>query len=297
MKHEISSYKNFGRVLFCTKGSLTLGFTLDIGPRIIYAALEDGDNIFYNDVERLTSQVGEQMENKFGVGKCWQLFGGHRVWLSPEKFPDTYRPDSDEVEYSIEGDVVTVIGQQYCGIQTKLEVKLLDNATAEVSNVIINNTPDDIYGSVWALSVMDKDGVAFTPQNMSDAGLLNNRTLSLWSYTDIHDGRLDLQNDGITVTQSSQYTSPFKIGVNNTLGVCAYRNRGKLFIKRFAPSELTLPYPDGGVNCEIYTCKHFTELETLSPLQNIKSGSQALHKEHWTLKHTEGDDDMLSLAK
>ncbi len=293
MKYEIKEYKNFGQVLFCTNEELTLGFTLDIGPRVIYAAI-DGDNIFYNDTERLTSQRGEAMEEKFGTGECWQLFGGHRVWLSPERFPDTYRPDSKKVAYRIENDTITVTGNDYCGIVTELEAEFTESNSVNVTNRIYNNTQSPVYGSVWALSVMDKGGIAFTPQDTSDQGLLHNRTISLWSYTDLHDDRLTINNESISVSQSCDCTSPLKLGVNNTLGVCAYYNRGKLFVKRFSP-DFSLPYPDGNVSCEIYTCKYFSELETLSPMSEIAPSSFAEHKERWTLTKAATADVMSEL--
>lgn len=292
MKFEIKEYKNFGQVLFCTNKGLTLGFTLDIGPRIIYAAI-DGDNIFYNDTERRTSKIGAAMEEKFGKGECWQLFGGHRVWLSPEKFPDTYRPDSKKVTYTVNNETVTVKGNEYCGIVTEIEATFTGNNTASVINRIYNNTPDTLYGSVWALSVMDCGGVAFALQDTTDKGLLHNRTISLWSYTDIRDERLVLNNKYISVTQDGNCSSPLKIGINNTHGICAYYNRNKLFSKRFYPNY-DFPYPDGNVDCEIYTCEYFTELETLSHLSDITPYSFAEHREDWSLTSIEAETDIIS---
>ena len=31
----------------------------------------------------------------------WYIYGGHRLWLTPESSPETYYPDNDKVKYEI----------------------------------------------------------------------------------------------------------------------------------------------------------------------------------------------------
>lgn len=42
-------------------------------------------------------------------------------------------------------------------------------------------------------------------------------------------------------------------------------------------------YPDRGCNCELFTMPGFLEVETLSPLKNIKPGDSIMHRENCSL--------------
>ncbi len=284
MDTQIKEYKNFGNVLFVSKGSLTLGFTLDIGPRIIYMSGTDGENIFFEDIDRNTAKVNTEMEAFFGKGHSWNLYGGHRIWLSPEKFPDTYHPDDEPIEYKVTEDTVCITGIITPGtkLQMQLEVIFTGENTLTVHNRVYNHSDKDITGSVWALSVMNGGGLAAVKQNDADTDLLHNRVLSVWSYTDLKDGRLFLGDKYITVKQSPYCKKPLKIAINDVFGRSACFIGGKMFEKRYAV-DFSKPYPDNNVNSEIYTNRDFLELESLSPMQIITSGSYAEHTEHWTL--------------
>jgi hypothetical protein len=90
-------YKNFGKCLSISNEKLELLVTVDIGPRIIKCNLVGKENLMFNDVER---KISHDVSELFGEGKTWFIYGGHRIWLSPEKLPDTYYPDNEKVVYS-----------------------------------------------------------------------------------------------------------------------------------------------------------------------------------------------------
>lgn len=90
-------YKNFGNCVFLDNGLISLGVTVDLGPRIIYFARRGKENVLFEDVERrFTEPAGE-----YG---SWVAYGGHRIWIAPEVNPETYYPDNAPVSCSIEGN-------------------------------------------------------------------------------------------------------------------------------------------------------------------------------------------------
>lgn len=70
-----------------TNGSLELVVTSDVGPRIIHVGFVDGENL----VKVFADQAG-----KTG-GDQWRIYGGHRLWHSPEDKVRTYEPDNHPV--------------------------------------------------------------------------------------------------------------------------------------------------------------------------------------------------------
>ncbi|MCI7499939.1 MAG: DUF4380 domain-containing protein, partial [Oscillospiraceae bacterium] len=86
-------YKNFGNCIFLDNGLISLGVTVDVGPRIIYFSRNGRENVLFEDVgRRFTEPAGE-----YG---CWVAYGGHRIWCAPEVNPETYYPDNGCVSSS-----------------------------------------------------------------------------------------------------------------------------------------------------------------------------------------------------
>ena len=61
---------------------------------------------------------------------------------------------------------------------------------------------------------------------------------------------------------------------------CAYSVKDYLFVKKFK-YEVNQIYPDYYSNIEVYTCNDFLELETLSPLKEIKQNEELKYNEIW----------------
>jgi len=124
--------------------------------------------------------------------------------------------------------------------------------------------------------------MAILPQpagNRDPHGLLANRILALWPYTQINDPRLILQDDFILIHAT---TSPFlvKIGYYNPFGWLAYWWEGVIFRKTFHVCE-NATYPDRGCNVEIYCDNNVIELETLGQLGRLEPGQSCFHTETW----------------
>lgn len=286
------SYKNFGKCIKMENESASIIITVDVGPRIISYSLNGKENILLEDVDRVFYENGKEFKEYFGEDKTWYIYGGHRLWSSPESFPHSYVPDNEPVQYSIhETDgqkngvclvsPATKTGQLHTtyiwfdedGKGTS-RVKMIHNIT-NVSGAIVTLAP-------WAMSVCSAGGVEIFPQNTKDNGLLSNRRNVFWPYSDINDPRFFLGNKYGTLKQVPGSEGKFKIGMNNEDGWAAYINHGQIFLKNFR-MEIDGNYPDFGCNFETFTNGIFLECESLGELKTLKNGQTASISEEWEL--------------
>ena len=131
------------------------------------------------------------------------------------------------------------------------------------------------------MTVGEKGGTLIVPQSRDATGLLSNRRLVLWEYTDINDDRLYLSNRFLTLRQTDK-DRKFKIGMNNTEGWCAYVNKSQIFKKSFG-FDRSGEYPDHGCSFETFTDKYIVEIETLGVLSELLPGERAEAEERWSL--------------
>ena len=211
--------------------------------------------------------------------------GGHRLWHAPEAMPRTYIPDN-------EGAVTTEIPggcridqptEAWTNIAKSLEIRLNpDRPQVIVRHELRNDGPWTVELAPWALSMLRLGGVAIFPQpvgNTDPAGLLANRQLTIWPYTQLNDPRLLLRDDCILI-RATPSLPPIKIGYFNPHGWEAYWIDGVLFVKRFDAIQ-GAEYPDGGCNAETYCNHEFIELETLGATTKIAPGATVVHNETW----------------
>lgn len=279
---EYINYKHYGRCAKLSKGGKTMLVTADLGPRIIYYGFDGGENIFYEDKDDLINKDGEYFDKNLAGKGIWHIYGGHRLWKSPE-YIDTYYPDNSPVEviekngsvyFTSEVEVTT-------GIQKTIAVTMDGDGNATVEHKFLNcgqKATDRI--ALWALSVMDKGAVATVPLSTEDTGLLPNRNLVLWSYTDLNDERLKITNDCVTLTQKN-IARPIKLGAFTTEEVRVDIKGMKFYIAFDSPSG---EYADYSCNVETYTNDIMLEIETLSPLRSLKKGECAVLIEKWRLE-------------
>ena len=275
-------YKNFGKCLAISNDFMEVFVTVDIGPRIIKCNLKGKENMMFEDVERAFSN---DVSSMFGEGKTWYTYGGHRIWLSPEGFPETYYPDNDKVLYTTfpGGAEFMPPVQEVTGIQISVRLEMAeDKPEITLTHTITNTKETNMKGSVWCLSVMAPGGMALVPQPTEDTGLLPNRTLVMWPYARFTDSRFTLCDKYITVAQDETATDAFKLGINNTNGHSAYINKGQALVK-YVEYQTGAEYPDGGCSTEVYTNNLFEELESLSPLYVLAPNEFMTHTETWTL--------------
>ena len=287
--YQIEDYKNFGKVVAITNGAVELKVTIDVGPRVIYFAFTGGQNIMFNDDQRNVN-VGKGdpvFEAAFGKGMYWQIYGGHRIWFSPEEYPYSYVPEDEPVKWTVNGNKFTFEPKMFStlGLQFALEI-IPDNKKpiVTVNNIIDNRSGGIRKIAVWALSVLAPNGLEIVPQPNEQYRLLSNRTIELWPYTNMADSRVHWGKEYITLRSvEGNPDGPFKFGINNTVGRAAYLNNGTVFIKKFEHNKHGI-YPDHGMSFETYTNDKFIEMETLGELQEMLPDERSVHTEQWVLK-------------
>jgi hypothetical protein len=137
--------------------------------------------------------------------------------------------------------------------------------------------------AAWALTMVPLGGVALLPQprgNVDERGLLPNRFLSLWPYSDPTDPRLVWGNRIVLVR--GEPAAANKLGYRNAHGWLAHWLDGTLLVKTF-PANLGARHPDNGCNAECYLNDQFMEVESLGGLIDLAPGAMAEHEEVWRI--------------
>lgn len=258
-----------------TNGTVELIVTTEVGPRIIRYGFIGGPNVMCEKEGQMGTKGGTE----------WNIYGGHRLWHSPEAMPRTYELDNTPIKYKkIKNGIATFQPvEPWAQVEKQMEIRLDEEGTGvKVTHRIINRGAWDIELSVWAMSVLAPGGKEVFPQTRVDTGLVGNRSMTLWPYTRMNDKRVYWGDKYITLTQDKNATQAFKVGTTNDLGWAAYFNNGNCFVKYF-DSDSSLPYPDNGCSFETYTCDFMVEMETLSPLCLIGTDEGIEHVERWEL--------------
>lgn len=279
-------YAGWKHNLLLDNHHLQLLITLDVGPRILSCRLPDGPNLF--------KEVSEQLG---GTGETeWKIRGGHRLWTAPEG-EHSYTLDNAAVDHEILGDLSVRLNspsEEMGWIKTITVTLAPDRAEAVVEHRIELTRDREEALAPWALTVMDGGGTALIPlppKGSHPENLLPNQRLILWPYTDMADPRFTWGPQNLLVRQDSQ-RGPTKLGILHRMGWVAYHNHGCLFAKSIEFSQTSAascdqPYPDMGVNFEIFTNEEMLELESLAPLTLRRAGDVATLREQWVVRRTE----------
>jgi len=262
-----------------SNGLIDLIVTADVGPRIIRFGFEGERNEFKEYADTLGKTGGEE----------WNIFGGHRLWCSPEERPRTYFPDNRPVEVRAGENgsaIFTPPLEAENGLQKEIEISLPENqARVEVRHRLTNQGEREIEIAAWALSVMVPGGTAILPlppRASHENALLPNSMAALWAYTDMTDPRWTWGAKYILLHGDIARLSPQKIGLRVSEKWCAYARAGHLFVKVFPFDEAAI-YPDFNSNVEVFTNGEMLELETLGPLTKLARGETIEHIEEWHL--------------
>lgn len=279
------------KCLWLINDTVELVITLEVGPRIIRYALKNGKNVMCEHTE----DMGKKGED------FWRIYGGHRLWHSPEASPRSYPADNFPVEYSRDENTVTLTPppEDYARVQKRLTVTLEENSAAvTVEHRITNLSPWTVELAAWALTVLAPGGLEIMPEPERYQALLPDRSLILWPYTSLNDDRIYWGKRYITLRQDAKAETPVKFGLSNAGGWAAYFVNGCLFCKRYTVTPDGV-YPDFGASFETYTNDFMLECESLSPLQKLQPDETVLHTEHWSLSAAAMPDarDEAAIAK
>lgn len=179
------------------------------------------------------------------------------------------------------GLTVTQKTEAQTGLQKSMEVHI----PGETPQVIITHHLTNqgfwpVTCALWVITQLKTGGTAILPQTREDTGVLPNRSLALWPYTDMLSPNVRWGSNYVLL--DAELDSPFKVGFPNPRGWLAYWWDGILFVKR-ARYDAHAEYFDFGSSSGCYCDHGFIELETLSPIRTIAPGKTASHVETWEL--------------
>jgi hypothetical protein len=269
------SYGGWNNCIQITNDVVDLIVTADVGPRIIRYGFKGMEN----EMCEIESDMG------LTGGDEWRLYGGHRLWHSPEARPRTYEPDNSPVAWEQIPNGVKTIQEEEPRTRIQKEMRIVlspESGEVNILHRLTNTGPWPVKLSVWSITAMATGGKEIVPQEYENTGLLPNRIVVLWPYTKMNDPRLQFGDRYITLMQNPQIRNPLKFGISNTLGWAAYFNHNHLFVKYY-PLHRNARYPDFGASYETYTNNVMLEMESLSPLTMLEPGSHIEHAETWEL--------------
>ncbi len=275
---------------------LRLEYLQEAGPRIVHLSLPGPDGAPGANVMAEIPDVG--IPTPYGT---FRLYGGHRLWHSPEAMPRSYVPDDDGcgVDEIENGVVLRGRVETATGIQKTIRVQLAaDRPAVTVSHTLQNCGVWPVDLAAWALTQLRLGGVAVFPQvvgKLDGPGLLPNRNLVLWPYSRLSDPRLLLADD-LHMIQALPDPRPVKIGYLNRAGWAAYLLDGVLFVKRWQPQP-DAQHVDFGCNCESYCNHQFIEVETVGPRVRLEPEQTVTHVEEWELHRVAGVESTFEGAR
>jgi hypothetical protein len=281
---ERFSYRGWNNAYRLSNGVVELIVTADVGPRILFYGFRNGVNLLH-EVEADAGKTG---------GSDFRLYGGHRLWVSPE-VERTYYPDNAPVEVSQHGNATRFTARREAlppgtNLQKEIEIELAAaGSQVRITQRIRNGDAHSTTLSPWSPTMMGAGGRVMLPLSpriaMDKDHYLPVGVFGIWSFTDFADPRWVLGTAYIQLRQLANPQGRFKEqmgGIYNSAGWGAYFRQGYLFVKRAAVIS-GAQYPDFGCNFEVFTNPKFIELETLGPLVELVPGAVAEHVEHWWL--------------
>ncbi|MEW5872270.1 MAG: hypothetical protein AB1894_23610 [Chloroflexota bacterium] len=278
MIHRTAETFNGQACIKLDNGNITMWATTGIGPRLLGMALDDGQNLFA-ELPDLTLDCPGRGEYHF--------YGGHRLWHAPEEPRRTYLPDDVPIEAQETEAGLRLIQptESATGIQKQIELRLHPSqAQVEVEHFLTNQGRWPVELAPWAITQFKTGGKAILPMCAPKAdpfGVLSDRNLALWPYTDLRSPHLHIGRS-LLILRAQMTNEAFKIGFRNYSGWLAYLLNGTLFVKRL-PHQPEAEYFDRNSSSECYCGANFIELESLGPKVTLAPGETVSHLESWEL--------------
>lgn len=270
---QIIEYKNFGKCVKFEENGMIVMVTIDVGPRIIYFG-DNKNNILKEDLERKVQVYNDAYKDN------WYLYGGHRLWKSPENIC-TYVADNKPVSYSLNeygGTFISNIDPKFDYI---LDIGIKKN-NVHIENTIVAKSKNIESIAAWALTVMDVGGELTVNLNKKIDDLNPQQNLVVWPYTDIYDERIKISKEKLVIQQKSGL-EPLKLGLFLNTPEAEYTLKGMKFKCKFKEENSTGKYSDFMSNMEIYTSGDILEIEGLSSMRDLKCGESVTLYEEWSL--------------
>jgi len=263
-------------------GGVKLVAVTELGPRVAFLGLPDGENVFFWD------------SKKKCVRGDWHLRGGHRVWIArpgADEAEETYNPDNAKCEVTTGKDSFTIttpvdpVNQTVRGFT----VKALGDGKVEVENFVKNVGSMLFSASVWCLTCSlpsDKTKYYFPLGDGSEWDCYSMVMFNRWgghTGAGAGDKQISLARDLMTLEPQ---------GVENKrmwqshsgIGVMRDKKKNVTFAKKVVHN------PEGkyplGCNWAFYVGpdNFMVEMETMGEETTLKPGQTVSSKEIWVLK-------------
>ena len=244
------------------------------GPRILGFARRGGPDLF--------AHLPEAVIDVPGLDR-FHFLGGHRLWRAPESPGVTYQPDDAGAVVVFDGQQVDVVGlPDRDGVRKRM---LLEHQGGKliVDHELSNTGDEPVDVAPWAITQLAPGGVAYVPHStqLADAhGVVPNRSLVLWPYTDLGAPEFGFESS-FTAVAASGRPEKMKVGLSNERGWLAYLSGRELFIKWSSLHIEGAVYVDRDASVQCYRDERFLELETLGPLATLDPGDTVSHRETW----------------
>jgi len=204
------------------------------------------------------------------------LRGGHRLWTAPEN--PFYTCPENEVQIIEEKNAVTLKSPiDASGLEKEISFHLDENQV-HLTHRVTWHGDEPIEFAPWGITQLRANGMAILPLSSAE-GLMPNRNLVFWPYSQMRDERFELHDDMILL-HCQINEQAFKVGSFNNHGWIACTVGSALFVKRFLLDE-TKKYPDMGCNVEAYLKDGCVELEVLGHLSKLNSSESMAYEETW----------------
>ncbi|MBR2364985.1 MAG: hypothetical protein IKA79_07275 [Lentisphaeria bacterium] len=270
------SFMGWENCIEMTSGNFRIIITTGVGPRVIGGFIGNNPHNIFN--------VDPALAGTSGADK-WVNYGGHRLWVAPERENRTQEKDNVPVKYEEkDGGIIFYMPEdERSGMEKSIFIKPVADGKFYVEHSVTNKNIWPVELAPWAISVMAPGGMCIAPQNKDKKALLPNTFYSFWPYTEVSEKRFVFGKDFLFVKQDVNCTGACKIGFNCKNNYIAYANAGTLFVKEFTyiPGA---KYPDNGCTVEVYSCKSMLEVETLAPLRMVDTNECAKHIEIWSCR-------------
>ena len=235
--------------------------TTSVGPRIVYLTYNNSDNILYDD------------HTGFGV-KEWLLYGGHRFTTAPES-GDSYFPDNSPCVVNTANDKLKITAPVRPD-QLQLSIEI----SGEINGFKINHILENRSGLAWSGALW---AITCIPRQAYVVASCSTDNIHYWPGTDNSNWFV---RDDLMHIKSGNFRG--KTGWYQPQGwLGATMNHTNLIISQteFASEAECV---DNGCNLEMFACKDWIEIETLSKRVTLLPGQQSQHLQQWSLSEEGG---------
>ncbi|MBI1357811.1 MAG: hypothetical protein GC160_26035 [Acidobacteria bacterium] len=267
------------RAVRLANGEADLVVLTDVGPRIQRYGWTDGPNFF--------KEMTPAEESRLSGEQGWKVYGGHRIWVGPERASYSYAPDNEAPLVETGGDWLRATSPvDSAGIEKEIEARLAaEGSEATITHRLTNRSQWPLRFAPWTLSMMAPGGAAVAPfptRGTHPEDLPPSNPLVMWAFTNWTDPRWSLLERYLVLRQDPGRSSPEKAGLFRPLTAAAYLLGGDAFVKTYE-AEPGLEYPDMGCSLELFANEMFLEIETLGPIRAVEPDETIEHVERWSL--------------